>query len=98
MGQEQGKQDFEALAFARGMSSPLGKFTSEVKTHLDEQTYDDWLRLCNSKEVTSSEMLRDLIYLVVHRKTPAELAAEDRRGLLSVEGPNGARARIGVAA
>ena len=82
-------------AFARGMGSPLGKFTSEIKTHLDEVTFDHWLRMCASREVTSSELLRDLIYLVVHSKTPAELASQDRRDLLDVEGPNGARSRLG---
>lgn len=76
--------------YARGMGSPLGKFTNEVKTHLDEATFNEWLRLCSSKEVTSSELLRDVIYLICHGKTPAELAADDRRSLLNSLGPNGA--------
>lgn len=85
-------------AFARGMGSPLGKFTSEIKTHLDETTFDAWLRLCATREVTSSELLRDLIYLVVHSATPAELASQDRRALLAALGPNESRIRDGARA
>lgn len=86
----------ELPSFARGMSSPLGKFTCEVKTHLDEATFTTWLRLCAAREVTSSELLRDLIYLVAHGRTPAELAAQDRRELLGGRGTTEARERLGV--
>ena len=89
------KETEKVNLLARGMASPLGKFTSEVKTHLDESTFNEWLRLCAAREVTSSELLRDLIYLVVHRRTPAELAAEDRRELLQATGTNDALSRIG---
>lgn len=82
-------------SFARGMSSPLGKFTCEVKTHLDDATFEVWLRLCAEREVTSSELLRDLIYLVAHGRTPAELAAQDRRALLGAAGTTEALRRIG---
>ena len=70
-------------AFARGMAGPNGKYSEEVKVHLDEPTHAQWLQLCNANDVTSSELLRDLIYLVVHGKTPAEVAANNRRGLFS---------------
>lgn len=78
--------EFGAPMQARGMSGPYGKFEHEVKTGLDQHTYDKWLRLAASKDVTSSELLRDLVYLVVHRMTPAELTAQDRRRLLDGEG------------
>lgn len=83
-------------AFSRGMTGPYGKFTSEVKTLVDETTFNAWLRLCASKEVTSSEMLRDLVYIVVHSRTPAEIVAEDRRGMLTGEGRNDAILRLRV--
>lgn len=90
--------DSDTTAFARGMGSPLGKFTNEVKTHLDERTHTEWLRLCASKDVTSSELLRDVIYLLIHNRTPAEFSADDRRSLMSGEGRTGALDRIGARA
>ena len=77
------------------MGSPFGKFTEELKTLVDEPTLQAWLQLCHQKSVTSSELLRDYVYLLVHGKTPAELAADDRRALLTAEGRNEARSRIG---
>ncbi len=81
--------------FASGLSSPLGKYTEPVKTWLDDATYNEWLRLCAARDRKSSELLRDLVYLVVHNQTPAELAAKDTRSLLQGEGPNAARERMG---
>ncbi|HEY8360622.1 MAG TPA: hypothetical protein VIL30_24465 [Ramlibacter sp.] len=80
---------------ARGMAGPFGKFTEEVKTHLDERTHYLWLQLAASKGVTSAELQRDLIYLVLHQRTPAEMAADDRRALLRGEGRNDALERVG---
>jgi hypothetical protein len=71
-----------------GMSSPLGAYTEPVKTWLDEPTRDAWLRLCNEKNTTSSELLRDVMYLLVHGRTPSEMSSEDTRALLSAKGPN----------
>lgn len=89
-GQDDGPQ------FARGMAGPFGKYDSpDVKTHLDERTHTEWLRLCASKDVTSSELLRDVIYLLVHGRTPAEFQADDRRDLLNLKGPNAALDRLG---
>jgi hypothetical protein len=94
-----GNNENEEIAqFARGMGSPLGKFTNEVKTHLDETTHTEWLRLCSRKDVTSSELMRDVIYLLVHNRTPAEFSADDRRALLQGEGRIGALERMGVRA
>jgi hypothetical protein len=81
------QQNMSTPSFARGMAGPFGKFTGgDVKTDLDQVTYDAWLRLCASKSVTSAELLRDLIYLVIHGRTPAEIAADDRRQLLTHQG------------
>jgi hypothetical protein len=83
-------QDTGAPAFAQGQVAPFGKFDGgEAKTDLDRVTYDAWLRLCASKNVTSAVLLRDLIYLVIHSRTPAEIAADDRREMLAGLGRNG---------
>lgn len=74
--------------------SVFGKFTEPVKTHLDEPTYNRWLQMCAGQHKLPGVLLRDLIYLVVHGKTPAEFAAERTRELLSGEGLNAARARM----
>lgn len=82
-----GTQDDDGgVRFARGMGCPLGKFTEELKTHVDEQTHAKWLRLCASRDVTSSELLRDVVFLLVHGQTPAELTAQDRRALIAATG------------
>jgi hypothetical protein len=91
---EQGIEN-EVASFARGMGSPLGLFTEPIKTFVDEATFEAWLRLCNEKSTTSSEMLRDVVYLLTHGKTPAELTAEDRRALLAGKGPTAVLDRIG---
>lgn len=93
-----GENHAQVGAFARGMGCPLGPFTREVKTHMDEITFAAWLRLCHSKSATSSELLRDVVFLLTHGKTPAELTAEDRRALLASEGRTGALERIGARA
>jgi hypothetical protein len=91
------ENDSDIPQFARGVGGPFGKFDyAEVKTHLDEATHTGWLQLCNRKDVKSSELLRDIVYLLVHNKTPAEFIADDRRGLLNLEGPNGVRSRLGA--
>jgi hypothetical protein len=96
VGTPDGSRPDEDVSFARGMGCPLGLFTKEVKTHVDEDvTFKLWLELCHRKNTTSSELLRDVVYLLVHGKTPAELTAEDRRRLLGLEGRIGALSRIG---
>lgn len=85
----------EDVSFARGMGSPLGLFTEPVKTYVDDATFRAWLRLCHEKHTTSSDLLRDVLYLLVHGKTPAELTADDRRSLLRGEGPTAVLDRIG---
>ncbi|MGE4243681.1 hypothetical protein [Ramlibacter sp.] len=72
--------------FARGMGCPLGSFTKEVKTYIDETTFDLWLKRCHKANCTSSELLRDCLYILEHGKTPSELSADDRRALLQSEG------------
>lgn len=85
----------EDVSFARGMGSPLGLFTEPVKTYVDDATFRAWLRLCHEKHTTSSDLLRDVLYLLVHGKTPAELSADDRRALLRGEGPTAVLDRLG---
>ena len=84
--------EFTAALEARGLSGPLGKFNGgRLRTDVDDETFNAWLRLCAEKDVKSAELLRDLVYLVVHGKTPAEMTAEDRRELLQGKGPIAAR-------
>jgi hypothetical protein len=89
---EQGNTDnSDGSREARGMAGPLGLFTEPVKTFLDEPTHTAWLRLCNSKGKTSSELLRDVVYLLTHGRTPAEMSADDTRTLLTAQGLNQVR-------
>jgi hypothetical protein len=83
-------------AFARGMASPLGKFTEPLKTYVDESTLNAWLRMAASQNKVPGELLRDLVYLVVHGKTPAELAAHDTRALLAGKGLDEVRRVMGA--
>jgi hypothetical protein len=72
--------------FSRGMSGPFGPFTEPVKTLVDERTFEMWLRYCHQKGTTSSEYLRDIVYLLVHGTTPAEMVSHDRRADLQTKG------------
>jgi hypothetical protein len=86
---EEGADDGAASPrFARGMSGPFGSYTEPVKTLVDEQTHAHWLRLCNSMDKHSSDVLRDVVYLLVHGKTPEELRAQSTRSLLASKGLN----------
>lgn len=87
MAQQNGPADDALLA--RGMSGPHGKFDREIKFHVDELTFDKWLRVCASKDVTSSELGRDMVYLVAWGRTPAEIVGDDRRAMLNQTGLGG---------
>lgn len=87
--------DFSALALARGgITSPLGKFDEELKTHVDDTTANAFRKRANAfrkraseLEQTPSELLRDLIYLQVHGEILVEMCAKHRRALLQQQGP-----------
>lgn len=79
---------------AEAGDSVFGKFTEPMKTHLDEHTHHQWLRMCASQNKLPGVLLRDLIYLVVHGRTPAELAAERTRKLLTGEGLDAVRKKL----
>jgi hypothetical protein len=83
-------------SFARGEPAPLGAYTEPVKTFLDAPTHALWLRLCNEKDRVSSQLLREIIYLLVHGKTPAEMSADDTRELLANTGPFAGLSRLEV--
>lgn len=86
--------DFYAPMYARGMSGPLGKFSAEVKTLLDPPTFELWQGLCSEAGITSSELLREFLYLLLHGKTPGEMSAEDRRAVLTLGGRKDALLRL----
>jgi hypothetical protein len=72
----------ETPAFARGTTGPMGKYTEAVKTHLDEDTYVDLLRLCHAKNTTPAELMRAALFLVLYSKTPEQMVAESQSELL----------------
>lgn len=84
--------DFDARDIEGG--SVFGKFTEPLKTHLDQRTHHKWLEMCAAEHKLPGVFLRDLIYLVVHGKTPGEFAAERTRARLTGEGLNAALGRI----
>lgn len=66
----------EIPAFARGISGPLGKLTEEQKTKIDPITVELWQKHCANTRTKPAELLRDFIYLTVHRKTYRQLVLE----------------------
>lgn len=90
------EREAEAAFSRTGEEGPLGKYDSpHIKTMVDEKTYGAWLRLCASKDRTSSALLRDVIYLLVHGETPAEMSAKNVRGLMGHQGPKSVLDRVG---
>lgn len=78
-----------AAAFSRtGTTGPFGPYTEVAKTLLDDVTNDKWLRLCNRAEKTGGELLREVVYLIVHGKTPAEFSSQATREVLAGKGLN----------
>lgn len=86
--------DFMQPQESRGMSGPFGKFTEPVKTHLDEHTVNLLLRLAAAADKVPGEWIRDVLYIVIHGDTPAELAAKGMKALLRGEGPDAVRNRV----
>ena len=81
--------DFTATCASRsGLSGPHGKFDHEVKTLLDEETYNKLLQKCARLGKLPGPLMRDLAYLFVHGMTPAEVVAKHNREMLEGEGPN----------
>ena len=66
-----------------GISSPLGKLEEVMRTSIDEVTAAAFRKGADALDQTSAELLRDLIYVFVHKKTMIEMIAEHRRGLLN---------------
>ncbi len=65
----------------------MGKCTSVLKTNVPEETDMAFRALANKAGCTASELLRDLVCLVVHDQTFGEITADQRRKLLTVTGP-----------
>lgn len=76
-------------AFARGgISSPLGKLEEVLKTHVDEETANQFMRRAADIDQLVGERLRDLVYIDVHGMTLLEMTAKHRRALLDQQGTN----------
>lgn len=75
------------VMFSRGGISALGKCTFVLKTNVPDDTYLGFKKLANQAGCTSSELLRDLVCLVVHNQTFGEITASQRRNLLNGPGP-----------
>lgn len=89
--------DINVSAFARGgITSPLGKFDEELKTHVDDTTANAFRKRASELEQTPSELLRDLIYLQVHGEILVEMCAKHRRALLQQQGPIQGQARTSL--
>lgn len=73
--------------FSRGGTTALGKCTAVLKTNVPEDTDLAFRALANKAGCTASELLRDLVCLVVHDQTFGEITADQRRKLLNVTGP-----------
>ncbi|APW38474.1 hypothetical protein RD110_15745 [Rhodoferax koreense] len=81
-------------AFARGgITSPFGKLTQPLKTHVDENTETEFMRRATAIDQVPGERLRDLVYLDVHGMTYLEMVAKHRRDLLDQQGTHSGRDR-----
>ena len=77
------------VMFARAaVPGPFGKFDQEVKTHVDDDTFNKYLRECARLNKVPGVLTRDLIYVFVHGLTVAELVAKHDRQMLEGEGTN----------
>ncbi len=75
------------LRFSRAGITPLGKCTATLKTHVPDEIDDEFRRIAAEQGCTPSELLRDMVCLVVRKKTYGELSAQDRRSLAETSGP-----------
>lgn len=93
------QEDFAGAPMeSRDLVGPFGKFTEPAKTHLDEHTHTLLLRAAAQAGKLPGVWMRDVLYLVLHGDTPAELVAKadkDMRTLLRGEGPDAVRKRAG---
>lgn len=48
------------------ISSTSSKLTAEMRTAVDEETKDEFVRLASSEGMTVSEYLRDMVMIHVH--------------------------------
>ncbi|KWR88803.1 hypothetical protein RM96_17980 [Cupriavidus sp. IDO] len=48
------------------VGSTSGKLTAEMRTVVDEETKDEFLRLASSEGMSVSEYLRDMVMIHVH--------------------------------
>ena len=81
-----------------GIPGPLGKLDEALRTHVDESTAAAFRRRADALEQTTSELLRDLIYIFVHGETMIEIVAKHRRSLLDQQAQELSKIRAASAA
>lgn len=65
-----------APMFARGIAGPLGKLDHELKTKVDEVTFNRFRRSCALLQVDTSARIRDAIYVLEWKKPYRQMVAE----------------------
>lgn len=84
------------VVFSRSaITSPWGKLTEDVKTHVDENTANLFMRKAARCDMLPGVLLREILYAYVHGHTYSELVAQHRRQQIEAEGPIGGLNRIG---
>lgn len=63
-------------AFARGIAGPLGKLTEELKTKVDEATYQVFRQQCAMSGLDAATFLRDRVYEACYGKSWRSMVAE----------------------
>ncbi|UBB15452.1 hypothetical protein [Comamonas odontotermitis] len=66
----------EIPMLARGIAGPLGKLTEEAKTKIDPVTQELWLQYCASIRTDTASLLRDFIYMTVHKRSYRQLVLD----------------------
>ena len=85
--------DEPAPMFARGIAGPLGKLDHELKTKVDEVTFNRFRRSCALLETDTSARIRDAIYVLEWKKPYRQMVAE--RMLHEDEHSQGLQALVG---
>ena len=70
--------------------------TDVIKTLVDGETADLWRRRANVAGCSSSDLLRDAIYQIIHGKTYGEHVADLRRIALESTDPNSFRSSTAI--
>lgn len=67
------------IRFSRSGTTPLGKCTAVLKTHVPDKIDDEFRRRAQEVGCSPAELLRDLVCLAMRGVVYGELTAEERR-------------------